>query len=458
MYLYIHIHMSNFTILLYNKNDPTTEIPYDTYSEIYKDIILKYHYPACMNEWRMKNNTLVFDPLSTIEKTDIIQDEFALLSRKISKQHNKLKLVRIPRVVYDLGFSHYCHPQNYNLNSHVFLLDKYKKYETLCKHITQVSHKEQYIELLHKINHKIIQYIFSEKRKRIYINWKDVMQYFLTTPTEYIIKEEEYKEGSSETQEDLQLRLHSNIINTSIMHEYDIAEIYDYFRKMKQMQQYKSLFSKVLKVELQSDHKDSVYLFRGVSRKYENAIMASDNKHVECNENSKGFSNSYSMSFLAGYFTDESACAYDYMKTSEYKYVCKVRKHFDMGIEYELFHIPPIHPVLQMFGRGQYWHPRSKIFHDSNLNCIGEFSGDYTFHQITHCMYGPTFPEYLRSSYNCQEMVENYTHFLKNNRSEMRVRHTIQGTVKIKHPSKSRSVTSQTSRKTRSLKHKSHSA
>jgi hypothetical protein len=408
--------MKNFTILIFFKKNPEKEIPLETYKEIYTDIFLKYQYPSCMVQWKKLGKT---------EKRRIIEDEYSFIAEKINEKFPEIATLQITRVVYDLAFYYFCHPRLYEYEENFFYITNKKTYKELCKDVADNSLRPIYSKLLHQINTEIIRMILKRKRTNFSFNWTDFLIFLI-----------------------------NNIQEKYLSYTND-----EYHVKFADIQKYKTLFLEVLKIEMESDEKDTVYLFRGVSRKDEDAIVTETTGTPEfsvCDENAKGFSNSYGMSFLAGYFSDRTACAYYYMKRAKYRFICKIHKHFpgDGSQDGKFFHIPPLHPILQLFSLGEYWHPRSKIFQDSQINCIGEFNGDYMFEEITQCISGNSFPEYLTSEYNCQEMTEKYKAFLDENRRL--IVEPIKGSVKIRTPlrktfrTKSYTLSRSKGRKTRS--------
>jgi len=76
------------------------------------------------------------------------------------------------------------------------------------------------------------------------------------------------------------------------------------------------------------------------------------------------------------------------------------------------------------------------------------------FEEITQCISGNSFPEYLTGEYNCQEMTEKYKAFLDENRRL--IAEPIKGSVKIRTPlrktfrTKSYTLSRSKGRKTRS--------
>ena len=78
--------------------------------------------------------------------------------------------------------------------------------------------------------------------------------------------------------------------------------------------------------------------------------------------------------------------------------------------ESNLFFIPPIHPYLLLFLRGEMWHARSK------LPCISD--SNQTIKGILNIEYYNQVPEFLKSKYKLKELHIKFNEFIINNRFE----------------------------------------
>jgi hypothetical protein len=149
-----------------------------------------------------------------------------------------------------------------------------------------------------------------------------------------------------------------------------------------------------------SGSQNKFILYRGSSDAIEGAVneVMSRGKKVY----KGGYSVSYNTSVLNGYFTDSTACTYNYMMGDDsddaYKHYYKIRKfnYGDDSDESNLFFIPPLHPYLQLSSYGEFWHTRSKIFVGSQIQRLGKFDGifDETKGMVG---YSDKFPNYLVS-------------------------------------------------------------
>jgi len=116
----------------------------------------------------------------------------------------------------------------------------------------------------------------------------------------------------------------------------------------------------------------------------------------------EGYSVSYNTSLLNGYFSDTTACTYNYMIgdviDDAYKHYYRMRK-FKYGDDSDvsnLFFIPPLHPYLQLSSYGEFWHARSKIFIGSQIQWLSTFAGIFA-NTTGRVGYSENFPDYLVS-------------------------------------------------------------
>ena len=83
--------LENYTYIFQNKNDSL--LTFDEYKHVYETIVLKYHYPLCLN---ITNN------LNQAEKNSIKTNEFQFIKSKLSTTN--IQIYQLPRVLYDLFF------------------------------------------------------------------------------------------------------------------------------------------------------------------------------------------------------------------------------------------------------------------------------------------------------------------------------------------------------------------
>ena len=158
----------------------------------------------------------------------------------------------------------------------------------------------------------------------------------------------------------------------------------------------KDIIRQVLQFELRNSSGYTI-LYRGAVLDND-ALIASDG-HIQ--------SISFNTSLLSGCVNDDTACTLFYMEETasevesitqpeindKIKYTIKKFMKDDASNEDSLFFIPPIHPFLQLYSKGELFHPRTKLseryLHDvypglSEKNVGGIFCG-YGF--LTKCNY-----------------------------------------------------------------------
>ena len=148
-----------------------------------------------------------------------------------------------------------------------------------------------------------------------------------------------------------------------------------------------------------------------------------------------GYSISYNTSIFNGCLADYTACTYNFMNELSYsvmeqrrrkedvfknKYVLSKFFYGDKSIEDNLFFIPPLTPLAQLLSHGELWHVRSKVFHNSKYIDIQNFSGENCYNETYYhnLNKGKTsldypFPDFLKSSYGREKMIQTFKYFMK---------------------------------------------
>lgn len=159
------------------------------------------------------------------------------------------------------------------------------------------------------------------------------------------------------------------------------------------------------------------FIYRGSKDLTEDAI--------DITNPNRGYSVSYNMSILNGIINDDTSCTYIYMVTEEnnnysYKTRYVLTKHFyninkskDYPIDSELFFIPPLPPIIQLFSKGEMWHVRSKVGYDGIKEDIQRFAGNYNKENINK------FPNYLISNFSLKEIQPKFKLFIKQSRKQI---------------------------------------
>jgi hypothetical protein len=82
--------LENYTYILQNKNDSL--LTFYEYDDVYKTILLRYHYPVCLD---------VTLNLDETEKDGIKMDEYSFIKSKLPEN---IQIYQLPRLLYDLFF------------------------------------------------------------------------------------------------------------------------------------------------------------------------------------------------------------------------------------------------------------------------------------------------------------------------------------------------------------------
>ena len=65
------------------------------FRRIYRDVLLKYHFPTCQ---------LYAADLTEAEKQEILTDEFSIVRKKLEEIEPGFEIHQIPRILYDVFF------------------------------------------------------------------------------------------------------------------------------------------------------------------------------------------------------------------------------------------------------------------------------------------------------------------------------------------------------------------
>ena len=175
---------------------------------------------------------------------------------KINQHFPSIGTIQIPRVVYDLAFYYFLHPRKLEDEENRFYITNHKTYKELCKDVTYNSLRPIYSQVLHRINTEIIHMILKQRRIDFSFGWTDFLLFLIN----------------------------------NIQRKYLSYKNEEYHEKFADIKKYETLFLEVLKIEMESDEKDSVYLFRGVSQIEEYAIVTKMSELTEssvCDQDAK---------------------------------------------------------------------------------------------------------------------------------------------------------------------------
>ena len=70
--------------------------------------------------------------------------------------------------------------------------------------------------------------------------------------------------------------------------------------------------------------------------------------------------------YIKLYYTSIQKKHYEFkIINNKIKYIIKKHMIYDLSDESSLFFLPPLHPFIQLYCKGELWHPRTKIGNDS---------------------------------------------------------------------------------------------
>jgi hypothetical protein len=212
--------------------------------------------------------------------------------------------------------------------------------------------------------------------------------------------------------------------------------------------------------------KESFYLYRatdervGESEEKQNFESPIDGRADKNKSSNRGYSLSYNTAIFNGLFSDRTACTYHYMneKTGfqelhadrgnvfKNKYILHKFFFGDESLEDQLFFIPPLLPLVNLFCSGELWHARSKIYLGSKFSDIQNFAECFEPERLEDEYQNAKdngdvdedsdddddnndddddddddagdffFPSFLKSLYDKEEMVTQFRKFVKNRR------------------------------------------
>lgn len=132
---------------------------------------------------------------------------------------------------------------------------------------------------------------------------------------------------------------------------------------------------RAIEIEYQADSADKFVLYRGA-----NVIDDEKDPHTSAEDaitKRLNRSISFGSTLLGGIFQDDGACAYCYMAENEAKPVRSAgyallinKKEYAQGPLSNMFYIPSLISILDLLGRGEFFHSRSKVPDLLNVNKI----------------------------------------------------------------------------------------
>jgi hypothetical protein len=318
------------------------------------NIIFKYSYPSC---------NLYTDELREDEKEQIINNEYEFIKNKIETEFVNIKIIQIPRLIYDLYNIIYRRENYQNIKGFVCNIDnrfEATSYDAIKYLINQFNLTQ--IENIIMLNNNFIK-LLSEKNiiedllkpvvlTEVYLHIFELLYDIIINP----LKMKEEQEAKMESPTLLSIKA---------------IETFEYIFNSR----FKSVLFQTLLIELGfiydiktdkynlNTQNNLIILYRGYAG-YKFNITKDDKPH----------SNSFNTSIINGIVYDKTANTYNFMKPGCNKMFLLIKKHFynDKSNEDDIFFIPPIHPFLLLYGAGEYWHARSKLYNGPSYYTEGE--------------------------------------------------------------------------------------
>ena len=304
------------------------------------EIMLNYSYPCYLT------GSDAITHMTTDEKTMLLQHESLFIQKKMADAGlASVIMLQIPRILYDLFNLHRTHSNN---EHYVF------EYDVSDDNPTAMSKMIDY-------NVRTREYTDSVKTKIFELNA------FIVNYVQQRNSMSNIKELYHEISQEILSRCWSN---PAIIR---VNPISDNGHKTARDER-KNLIRQTIDFEKQYSQGRAI-LYRGASIVDDSLI----------DQTRKG-SRSFNSSILSGCVNDRTACTLSIMSSSfnglmgniNDKIICNIQKFIvhDSSNEDSLFFIPPIHPFVQLYCRGELFHPRTKLGSNFKQHISGrEFSG-----------------------------------------------------------------------------------
>lgn len=323
-FLYNNTHLEKIDMLnsayIWYHTDPLKELSNDDNNFVF-ELLMKYSFPCYLS---------IPNDLSKEEKARILVNEYSFIQDKINERHPYIKIMSVPRIIYDLLHINF---KQVKYKYYIPVVEAYSydcqtgiTYETYCDVNKNYNMKAK--DNIFILNERIVNLIFNNNIK----NFNDILDYIY--------------------------EINSKKITTKYNEHFDL------------LHNYKEYFRKFIQIESEPNSGNFI-LYRGANIKNDKLVSISGYKTVLS-------SISLNQSILNAITTDKSACTFLYFindkstntamniyrpnkKIDRIKYVMKKHFHNDESDEAELFFIPPLHPYIQLLSIGELWHPRTKI-------------------------------------------------------------------------------------------------
>lgn len=379
--------ITNYAYIWYNEANPLSAILVPDANAIFQ-YVTSYSYPCYL-----ANNDV--SRLSDTNKHQLLHDEIGFIRDIMDiSELQGIKLVQIPRVLYDLlSLVYFVETSTTITRLSVIDIDCkyndwYQTYASYISHINQYllsgnnNFKNHILQLNTFILNKIGYIVGGGERASSYV--LTTMKPASTLPMKM----------TDTSVEDIRLFLSDRNKACESILEHILQAEYIHtppnFR-VNLTPQTKELFRQVLRFELQESS--------GYTTLYRGSVLENDSL-IRRSARGGGVkmlqSVSFNTSILSGCINDDTACTLFYMepsstherlveltnsgKNDKIRYSIKKFLKDDNSSEDSLFFIPPIHPLLQLNAKGELFHPRTKVNLDdmknkkvSGLSCTNKF-------------------------------------------------------------------------------------
>jgi len=299
-------------------------------------------------------------------KKNLLRDEFNTLKKFLLyyPQFKDYNLIQIPRIIYDLISYDYLVDKD-PLYRDYFNIDNIKNFDELNRRITEELKKPYFLKSVNEINKLFCtEYIKKEMIPILLDDSANHFPVFLEILDKILLKTTQRYRGtmaklSETTKNDVGAIITHPRFNIMIKQLLYVECGYIYN------------FDSASSSYTVNTDKNKFLLFRGEGRLNDSTFFVKD----KINNKYPVHSLSYNTSLLSGIFYEvtchsKGACTYQYYKKDKNKKFYLLDKFMldDCSIYDKLFHIPPLHPIFNLLGQGELWHPRTKITIDYKVN------------------------------------------------------------------------------------------
>ena len=348
--------IANYAYVWYTKDNPLTKVSQENLDKIHK-IIINYSYPCYLGNDSISG----FTPH---DKKKIIYQELLFIIEKMAEDGlSHITIIQIPRILYDLFNLQYTTSTDELRSKFVtsaskmrFIFECNIKIETMAKYNALVhEYTESVKENILLLNEFIIEELNSLAQQRGYsfVEFLSHIEEEYTAILEYLFERSHF------------------IINSFLRSGFGLT------KEGLTKEDTKNIFLQTIRFEQKHSSGDAILYRGGVFDKDSLIYYSPSRSSIFDLPNGTLQSISLNSSMLSGFVNDKSACTLNYIdKTAHYsmqegsrmndKIKCSIRKFIpgELSNEASLFFIPPIPPFLQLYCKGELFHPRTKFGND----------------------------------------------------------------------------------------------